>query len=150
MDEARQSESFGTIYRVIYAQGLRAFYTEFDYQREARDSHDPARLPEHRIMRADAFHDARFEAHYGGWWMLTGVNAEGRRVDLADTGEPELATLALSPAIARQVGRETTTFGQSDESPGEGSTMVTRLRELSDKVRDLFNQSRQRDHGMGR
>lgn len=42
--------------------------------------------------------------------------------------------------------RGATTFGQSDESSAEGATVVTRIRELADRVRDWF--SRSQDRGM--
>jgi hypothetical protein len=161
----RYSDELGTVYRVTYADWERAWFTEPDYQRERLASEAPERVAEHRIIAAEAFRDARFEAHYG-WWMLTGLDAEGRRVDLGDTTEPELQTLALSPTVARQLEfplgtmRDTsevlshgseTTFGRSDESPGEGNTVGSRLEEVADKVRDLFSRwrNRQHDHGMG-
>jgi hypothetical protein len=99
-----QTESLGTIYRVIYADGERAFFTPEDSSRELTANQDPSRVAEHHIMDSAVFHDAHFERHYGGWWMLTGLSAEGRRVDLTDTTEPEISTLTLSPAVARQLG----------------------------------------------
>jgi hypothetical protein len=42
--------------------------------------------------------------------------------------------------------RRVTTVGQSDESPTDGTTVVTRIRELADRVREWFNRSR--DRGM--
>src|SRR5215211_2394156 len=93
----RQTEPLGMIYRVIYEDGTRAFFTPSDYTREFGARHE-------HIMASDAFTNARFEWHDGNWWMLTGVSNEGRRVDLADSTESEISTLGLTPAVARQLG----------------------------------------------
>jgi hypothetical protein len=105
-DDLPRSETFGTVYRVIYDDGLRAFFTEADYTQ--------GRVMADDILATDAFREARFEYHDGGWWMLTGLNTDGRRVDLADTTEPELDTLTLPPAVARQLGFAEVTMTRGD------------------------------------
>jgi hypothetical protein len=41
--------------------------------------------------------------------------------------------------------REVTTVGPSDESPTEGATVVARIRELADQVREWFSRSQDRE-----
>jgi hypothetical protein len=163
------TESLGTIYRVLYADGEAAFFTPQDYSRELAASQDPSRVPEHRMIYSAVFHDARFEPHYGGWWMLTGLSADGRRVDLADTTEAEISTLALSPAVARQLGispdhgdfdvyydPETGTasvqakYGDRPDlgdAEAASPTERGRIQALADRIREWFQ--RDRDQGMG-
>jgi hypothetical protein len=161
----RQAEPLGTIYRVIYDDGARAFFTPADYARELAANRE-------RISASESFIDARFEWHDGGWWMLTGVSGQGQRVDLADSTEREISTLALSPSVARQLGvgqnlpdrgdfdvyydPETGTasvqseYGdRADLTDAEAASPIERhqIQQVADRIRDWFH--REQDRGMG-
>jgi hypothetical protein len=73
-EAGEQTDELGTVYQVRYADGERAFFTEPDYQRERQDADAPERIEAHRIVAADAYREARFEAHYG-WWMPGSFNS---------------------------------------------------------------------------
>jgi hypothetical protein len=104
--------------------------------------------------------------------MLTGVNADGRRVDLADTTEPELETLTLPPTVARQLGFTEAPADRGDfdvhYGPETGTASIqaeygdrpdlgdataaepverSRLQELAARIRAWFH--RDQDQGIG-
>jgi hypothetical protein len=162
----RQTEPLGTIYRVVYDDGARLFFTPADYARELTANRE-------RVWSSDSFTDARFEWHDGGWWMLTGVSDQGPRMDLADSTEREISTLALTPAVARQlgIGQDIPDRGDFDVyyDPEAGTVSVQaeygdradltdaeaaepverhRLRNLADRIRAWFQHAQ--DQGMGR
>ncbi|MDQ3830552.1 MAG: hypothetical protein M3361_14865 [Candidatus Tectomicrobia bacterium] len=144
----------GTVYRVTYADGLTTFLRVGEYNREVRENHLPERLPGHRLVETETqqFDSARWEQDRAGFWVLTGVSAAGNRLILADATNDETLLLPLIPGMEETSPdrpREMTTWGRSDESPGEGNTVVSRLGELADKVRDPFSRYRNRDRGIG-
>jgi hypothetical protein len=115
----------GLLYRVIWADGQQDFLA-------------PQQLASEDFTRAELlerFQQARWDVR-GQATVLSGLDRQGIRVTLA----------VVEGAHTRDFAPEATTLGRSDESPSEGAGVVTRIRELADRVRDLF--SRSHDRGM--
>jgi hypothetical protein len=165
MEDLGKAE-LGTVYRVIYHDGTRSFFTPREYTHELATHQE-------RISASASFLDARFERHDAGWWMLTGLSSRGQRVDLADSTEREISTLALSPDVARTLGVGTDIIDHGDFTvyydPETGTpsvqaeygdrpnlteasaaTLVERRQTLLERVEALLQrqQERARDQGM--
>jgi len=120
-------EDIGALYRVTWDDGQQNLIP-------------PSQLSEEDRMQAMMLE--RFER---AQWQVRGPDTV--LVGLNDRGSWETLTV-VEGTHTEDVERGMTTFGQSDESPGEGGTVVSRLEELADKIRDFFSRARSRDRGM--
>jgi hypothetical protein len=131
MDDRERMTFLGdghTAYRVTWEDGTQSLLSRPQLQEL-----DP--YHEKHIVRLERFGEAQWTFQAGDS-VLTGIDEQGTVVTLA----------VIEGAQQVDIGHETTSFGRSDESPADGTTMVTRIRELADRVRDLF--SRSQDRGM--
>jgi hypothetical protein len=142
-DQARdrdQTTDLGTLYRVTWEDGQTNLFAAADL--------DDVDLRE--AVAVERFDQTRWIERAGDT-VLTGVDVHGCEQTLSVIEGTHEVDLSLDEDVSGESpSRETTTFGQSDESPGEGNTLVSRLEEVADKVRDLFSRFRHRDQGMER